>query len=81
MSRSAFIHSTHLLVKRLSSMVFEHLKDLFDPENSISNFSQLFLVCFYVVVKHILGSITKALNATRLLALAKVFNGRVNNNR
>jgi len=52
-------------------MVFEHLRDLFDPKDSINNFSQLFPMCYYVVIGHIPRSITKALGATRLLILAK----------
>jgi hypothetical protein len=73
MFRSAFIHSTHLSTRGLSSMVFEHLWDLFDPEDLANIFSQVFMVYFYVVARHILDNIAKAFSVTKLLALAKSF--------
>jgi hypothetical protein len=73
--KSTFIHSTQLSASGPLGMVFEHLWDLFDPKDSTSGFSQLILVCFYVDVRHILGSIAKALSAMRLLTLAKPFGG------
>ncbi len=56
-------------------MVFKHLQDLFDPKDSANDFSQLFLMCSYVAIKHIPENITKALSVTRLLALAKLSSG------
>jgi hypothetical protein len=56
-------------------MVFEHLRDLFDPKDSANNFSQLFPMCFYVATGHIPRSITNALGAIKLLALIKPFSG------
>ncbi len=56
-------------------MVFKHLRDIFDPKDSTNKFSQLFLVCIYVTIRHILKSIAKALGANRLLILAKPSNG------
>jgi hypothetical protein len=54
---------------------FKHLWDLFDPKDFATDFFQLFLVYFYVVVKCILKNIAKALGAKRLLALAKLSSG------
>jgi len=73
--RSTFIHSTHLSTSGRSNMVFEHLQDLFDPKDLINNFSYLFMIWFYVVVRCILVSIVKALDATNMLALAKPSHG------
>jgi hypothetical protein len=56
-------------------MIFEHLRNIFDPKDLVSDFSQLFPVCSYVVTGCILGNIIKALGATRLLALAKPSSG------
>ncbi len=39
MFRSTFIHSTHLLARMFSCMVFEHLRHLFDLEDSVNKFS------------------------------------------
>lgn len=71
MFRSAFIHSTHLSTKGPLGMIFQHFWNIFDPNDSTSSFSQLFLVCFYVVIRHIHENITKTLGATRMLTLAK----------
>jgi hypothetical protein len=49
MFKSTFIHSVHLLVGRPSCTIFEHLRNIFDPKDLISDFSQLFPMCFYVV--------------------------------
>jgi hypothetical protein len=46
---------------------------LIDLEDSTSNFFQLFLVCFYVVIRHISKNIM--FGVVKLLALAKPFNG------
>jgi hypothetical protein len=75
MFRLTFIHSTHLSARGPSSMVFEHLRDIFDPEDSTNKFSQLFLMCIYVTIGHIFKSIAKALGVNRLLILAKPSNG------
>jgi hypothetical protein len=71
----AFIQSVHLLTSGPLGTVFEHLWNLFDLEDLLSGFSQLFLVCSYFVARRILGSISKALGALRLLALANPFGG------
>jgi hypothetical protein len=73
MFKFTFIHLVHLLVHGPSCMVFKHLKDLFDPRNLVNYFSQLFLMCSYVVVRYIPKNITKTFGATRLLALANPF--------
>jgi hypothetical protein len=39
MFKSTLIHSTHLLARGPSCMVFEHFQDLFDLEDSTSDFS------------------------------------------
>lgn len=75
MFKLTFIHSIHLSTKEPLSMIFKHLWDLFDSEDSVNNFSQLFFVCFYVVVGCIPESITKALNVAKLLVLTKFFGG------
>jgi len=54
-------------------MVFEQLRDLFDPKDLTNDFSKLFPMCSYVLIRHIPGSITKALGATKLLILANPF--------
>jgi hypothetical protein len=73
--RSTFVHSTHLLVGGPLGMVLEHLQDLFDPKDSVSGFSQLFMVCFHVATRHIPESITRAFDAARLITFAKPFGG------
>jgi len=67
-----FIHSTHLSTIWLLDMVFKHVQDVFDQQDLVSGFSQLFLVCYYVDVRCILGSITNALSVTKLLTLANL---------
>ncbi len=57
----------HLSASEHSSMVFEHLQDLFDLKDLIIDFPHLFLVCFYVVIGRIFKSITKALGVVRML--------------
>jgi hypothetical protein len=69
----AFIHSIHLSVGGPSCMVFEHLQNLFDLKDLTNNFSQLFLIYYYVVARCIFGIITWAFGAMRLLTLAKPF--------
>jgi hypothetical protein len=49
----------HFLVGGLSNMVFEHLQNLFDPEDLTNKFSQLFFICFYVAARRIPKNITK----------------------
>jgi len=56
-------------------MVFENLQDIFEPKDSTNNFFQLFLVCTYVAIGCMLGNITRALGASRLLILAKPSSG------
>jgi hypothetical protein len=51
-------------------MVFKHLKDLFDPKDLVNYFSQLFLMCYYVVVRYIPKNITRTFGVARLLTLA-----------
>jgi hypothetical protein len=75
MFKSAFIHLIHLSNEGLSSMVFKHHRNIFDPKESTNIFSQLFLVCTYVATRHILNSIARALGASRLLILAKPSSG------
>jgi hypothetical protein len=56
-------------------MIFEHLQDLFDPKDSTNTFPQLFQMCSHVVMSHIPMPIVWVLSATKLLALAKPFEG------
>jgi hypothetical protein len=56
-------------------MVFEHLQDLFDLEDSTNNFLKLFLMYSYVVIGRIPKNITKALGVVKLLALVKPCGG------
>ncbi len=39
---------SHLLASGLFGMVFEHLWDCFQPENSTSGFPQLFQLCSHI---------------------------------
>jgi hypothetical protein len=71
MFKSTFINSIYLSTEGPSCMVFEHLRDLFDPKDSTNDFSRSFPMCSSVVIGHIPMNITKALGATRLLVLAK----------
>ncbi len=48
---STFIWSLHLLISGPSSMVFEHLQDLFDLKDSTNGFPQLFQVLLYQMIK------------------------------
>ncbi len=75
MFKTTFIHLAHLLASGLSGMVLEHLWDIFDLKDSTSGFSQLFFICFYVVIGCILGSITRALGVAMPLTLTKFFCG------
>jgi hypothetical protein len=75
MFKSAFIHLAHLLVHGPLGMVFEHFRDLFDPKNLVNYFSQLLLMCSYVVVRHIPESITRTFGVARLLVLASLSSG------
>jgi hypothetical protein len=73
--KSTFIWSSHLLVSGFSCIVFEHLQNLFDLEDSTNAFPQLFQVCSHVVMNHIPMPIVWVFGATKLLALAKSFEG------
>jgi hypothetical protein len=48
---------------------------MFELKDLANNFSQLFLVCSYVVTRHILRSIARAFSDTKLLTLTKLFGG------
>lgn len=56
-------------------MVLDHLQDLFDPKDLFNSFSQLFMVCSYVAIRHIPKSIARALGVAKLITLAKSFSG------
>jgi hypothetical protein len=73
--KMTFIHLAHLLASGFLGMVFEHLRDLFDLEDSTCGFSQLFFIFFNVDIGCILGSIAKAFGATMPLTLTKFFSG------
>jgi hypothetical protein len=75
MFKSTFIHLAHLIIHGSLGLVFEHFQDLIDQKNLVNYFSQLLLMCFYVVVRHIPESITKTFGAARLLALANLSSG------
>jgi hypothetical protein len=49
-------------------MVFKHLRNLFDSKDKINDFSQLFLVCAYVVIRYIPHRIARSLGVVKLLA-------------
>jgi hypothetical protein len=49
MFKLAFIHLVHFSTSGLSSMVFEHLKNLFDPKDLANKLSQLFLCVFMLL--------------------------------
>jgi hypothetical protein len=71
----AFICMYHLLIGGHYSMVFEHFWNSFDLEDSTNNFSNLFLMCSYVVVGCLLEIIFQILGTVRLLTLAKPSKG------
>jgi hypothetical protein len=56
-------------------MVFEHFRDLFDPKDLVNCFSQLLLMCSFLVIRHIPESKMRTFGATRLLALASPSRG------
>jgi hypothetical protein len=49
----SFLHMFHMLTHGPSSMVFKHLQDSFDHEDSRSGFIQLHQSCFLVAFGHI----------------------------
>jgi hypothetical protein len=53
MFKSACIHLAHLLVHGPLGMVFERFQDLFDPNDLVKCFSQLLLMCSFVVIRQI----------------------------
>jgi hypothetical protein len=66
---------SHLSADGPSSMVFKHLQDSFNFEDSTSGFIQLHQLCSHVAIDHILGSMVQILGVSKLLALAKSFGG------
>jgi hypothetical protein len=56
--KSKFIHRSYLLANELFGMVFEYLQNSFHPKDLANSFFKLFLVCSYVIIRHIFGSIT-----------------------
>lgn len=56
-------------------MVFEHLQILFNSEDLINKFSQLFFICFYVIARCIPKNIIEASSDAKLLVLAKLSSG------
>jgi hypothetical protein len=65
---------SHLLVNGPSRMVFEHLRDYFHLEDSVSGFLQLFQLCFHIAHVHIPPQIACVLGATYFLAMTKPSN-------
>jgi hypothetical protein len=55
--KSRFIHMLHLSPIGPSSMLFKHLQNSFNPKDLINEFSELFLVCIYINVSHVLRNI------------------------
>jgi len=55
-------------------MVFEHLQNSFDFEDSMSRFFQLHQLCSHVIVNHIPRSMAWVIGANWFLALAKPSN-------
>jgi hypothetical protein len=58
-----------------SGMVFEHLWDVFDFKDSISDFIQFHHLSSHVAMGHFLRSIVHVLDAFRIWALAKPSSG------
>ncbi len=56
-------------------MVFEHLWDVFDLEDSTNDFIQLHQLSSHVAMGHFLGSIVHVLNVVRIWALVKPSGG------
>jgi hypothetical protein len=56
-------------------MVFEHLQDSFDLEDSVDGFIQLHKLGSYAATRHIPGLMVGVLGENKLLALAKPFSG------
>jgi sulfite exporter TauE/SafE len=52
-------------------MVFEHFQNSLDFEDSINNFFNLFIMCSYVMVGCIIGTISQILGIVRLLTSTK----------
>jgi len=75
MFKLAFIHSVHFSTSGFSNMVFEHLQILFNSEDLINKFSQLFFICFYVIARCIPKNIIEASSDAKLLVLAKLSSG------
>jgi hypothetical protein len=68
-------YTCHLSVGGPFGMVFEHVRDLFDLEDSMNVFIQLHQLCSHVVVGCNLGCVVWILGACWLLALAKLSSG------
>jgi hypothetical protein len=66
---------SHLLVNGISRMVFEHLRDYFHLEDSMSGFLQLFQLCFHIAHGHIPLRLTRVLGTTYFLTMIKLSNG------
>jgi hypothetical protein len=65
----------HLSVIGLFRMVFEHLQRCFHPEDSMSEFPQLFQLCFHIAKGHIAPQIAHVLSTVCLLTMNKPLGG------
>lgn len=65
----------HLSTREHSSIVFEHLWDVFNLKEFANNFIHLHQLNSHVAMDHFLGSIVHILGATKLLTLAKPSGG------
>jgi hypothetical protein len=53
--RSTFLCMSHLLTNGPSGMVFKHLQDYFDLEDSMNGFIQLHQLCSHVAINCVPG--------------------------
>jgi hypothetical protein len=62
--RLTFLHMSHLLVGGPFGMVFKHLKDFFDFEDSTNGFIQLHWLCSHAAIGFILRSMVRIFGAS-----------------
>jgi len=61
----------HLSISGLFGMIFEHLRNCFQPKDLASGFLQLFQLCFHITQGHIPPQLTCVLRAAYLLTMTK----------
>jgi hypothetical protein len=65
----------HLSVSGPSGMVFEHLQNPFNLEDSTNGFVELQQLCSHVVISRFPRSMVQVLGANKFLVLVKPFSG------